>query len=50
MDNPDDHYDWDEFSMEVVYDWLHYQPEKGKIELDENLGEGGEWILRKKDI
>jgi hypothetical protein len=50
MDNPDDHYDWDEFSMEVVYDWLHYQTEKGKIEFDENLGYSGEWVLPNKDI
>ena len=50
MDSPDEHYDWDEFSMEVMYDWLHNQVEEGKIEYDENLGEHGEWILPHKDI
>ena len=50
VENPDEHYDWDEFSMEVVYDWLHNQVEKGKMGYDENLGDSGEWILPNKDI
>ena len=50
MDSPDEHYDWDAFSIEVVYDWLHSQVEKGKMGYDENLGDSGEWILPNKDI
>jgi len=50
MDSPDDHYSWDEFSLEVIYDWLHNQVEEGKMGYDENLGEHGEWILPNKDI
>lgn len=50
MDSPDVHYDWDEFSSEIVYDWLHNQVKEGKIRYDENLGDSGEWILPNKDI
>jgi hypothetical protein len=50
IDTPDDHYEYEEFSMEVVYDWLHNQVEEGKMRYDENLGEDGEWILPNKDI
>ena len=50
MDSPDDHYSWDEFSLEVIYDWLHNQVEEGKMGYDENLGDSGEWILPNKDI
>jgi hypothetical protein len=25
MDSPDEHYTWEEFSLEVIYDWLHNQ-------------------------
>ena len=50
MDSPDDHYTWEEFSLEVIYDWLHNQVEEGKMGYDENLGEHGEWILPNKDI
>ena len=50
MDSPDVHYDYDEFSSEIVYDWLHNQVEEGKMGYDENLGDSGEWILPNKDI
>ena len=50
MDSPDEHYDYDEFSSEIVYDWLHNQVEEGKMRYDENLGDSGEWILPNKDI
>ena len=50
MDSPDEHYSWEEFSLEVIYDWLHNQVEEGKMGYDENLGEHGEWILPHKDI
>ena len=50
MDSPDEHYTWEEFSLEVIYDWLHNQVEEGKMGYDENLGEHGEWILPHKDI
>ena len=50
MDSPDEHYDWEEFSLEVMYDWLHKQVEEGKMGYDENLGDSGEWILPNKDI
>ena len=50
MDSPDEHYTWEEFSLEVIYDWLDNQVEGGKMGYDENLGEHGEWILPNKDI
>ena len=50
MDSPDEHYTWEEFSLEVIYDWLHNQVEEGKMGYDENLGDSGEWILPNKDI
>jgi len=50
MDSPDDHYTWDEFTSEVIYDWLDNQVGEGKMGYDENLGEHGEWILPNKDI
>ena len=50
IDSPDEHYDYDDFSSEIIYDWLHNQVEEGKMRYDENLGENGEWILPNKDI
>ncbi len=50
VDTPNMFYTYEEFQIEVFYDWLHNLVEEGKLEYDENLGTSGEWVLPKKDI
>lgn len=50
IDKPNDFYSYDEFQLEVLYDWLHSLVDQDIIGYDENSGEYGEWILPQKDL
>ena len=45
VETPEYQYEYDEFSIEVVYDWLHQLVEDGDLTYDEDLGEHGEWVI-----
>lgn len=50
VETPEEHYDYQEFSLEVVYDWLDQLVKDGDLLYDEDLGAYGEWVIVNKTI
>jgi hypothetical protein len=40
VDEPDEHYDYDEFKYEVIYDWLDKLVKEGSLSYDDTVGTG----------
>ena len=50
INKPDEHYDFDEFQMEVMYDWFDSLVMAGRLGYDDNMGDHGEWYLINYDL
>jgi hypothetical protein len=50
VDQPQYTYSYDEFSDQVIYDWLDSLVESNQLSYDENLGDHGEWVVNNPDL